>query len=137
MPKDVRKAAVAILRANASLIALGVGNQISSQYAPASFSGVWITMRKVSGKEDSAHDGNANLSFQRWQLDVSSSNKALVDSVILILINEFNAVTYTAFEGLPTETKITFFHESDDEAWEESPRMYMGSVDLNLQAETV
>ncbi len=133
MATDFRKSLVAILRANASLAAL-VGLQISSSYAPQDFTGVWISFQKVSGKEEGAHDGNQLLTERRFQFTVSSSDKTKVDAVSEILIKEFNAVSLTAFAATAQEQELTFFHEDDQESWEEAPRQYVATVDLRIQA---
>ncbi len=133
MATNFRKSLVAALRANANLVAK-VGNQISSSYAPSDFIGVWVSFQKVSGKEEAAHDGNQLLTDRRFQFTISSANKVSVDEVSEILITEFNGVSFTAFPSTPQEQELTFFHEDDQETWEEAPRQYTATVDLRIQA---
>lgn len=133
MAKNFRKSLVAALRANVDLAAK-VGTQISSSYAPKEFIGVWISFSKVSGKEESAHDGNSGPREHRYQLTISSSNKTSVDDTAEIIINQFNGVNVTTFPSTANEWELTFFHEDDQETWEESPRQYVATVDLRVQA---
>lgn len=133
MATNFRKSLVAALRANTDLIAK-VGSQISSSYAPKEYSGVWLTFSKVSGQEESAHDGNQSLTTRRYQFTVSGANKTTVNDTAEILITQFNGVKYTAFPSTAAEQDLVFFHEDDNETWEESPRNYVATVDLRIQA---
>lgn len=133
MAKNFRKSFVAALRANTDLAAK-VGTQISSSYAPKSFIGVWVTFSKVSGNEPSAHDGNSGPREHRYQLTIASAIKTAVDDVAEILISQFNGASYTAFPSTGNEQELTFFHEDDQETWEEAPRSYLATVDLRVQA---
>lgn len=126
---------MAILKANASLAAV-VGVQFSALMAPSEFTGVWVTVKKISHNEESAHDGHQGLTRQRWQFDIGSMTKELCDRVSDILCTEFNGANYSAFVGTTEEQEITFFQEDCSESWEESPRHYMASVDLMLISET-
>lgn len=132
MAKNFRKSLVAALRDNADLLEITNG-QISSSYAPKDFTGVWISFSKVSGREESAHDGNSGPREHRYQFTISSTNKTVIDDVVEILINQFNGVDVLTFPGTSDEMELTFFHEDDQETWEESVRNYVATVDLRIQ----
>jgi hypothetical protein len=123
------------LLANAALVAI-VGSRITSSFAPQNTPAgqTWIVISQISGQEDSAMDGNANLTRPRFQLTVGGADQEQVDAVRDILV-QFNGVTYdyVALDGTHT---LTFFHADDNDGWEEPSRLYKVMVDLYVWANT-
>jgi hypothetical protein len=70
------------LLANAALVAI-VGSRITSSFAPQNTpaGATWLVISQISGLEDSAMDGNSNLTRPRFQLTVGGADQEQVDAV--------------------------------------------------------
>jgi hypothetical protein len=131
---NIREGIKQILAANTRLIALGLP-AIWSQFAPAgtSIDGQWIVMTRISTDETGAHDGNGNLTTQRFQFTVGGTRKEIVDSIVDILIQDFNAVSFSYVENSVTY-ELSFYNAGSQDGWEDTSRVYSPSVDMLIMA---
>lgn len=121
------------LQADASLVTAGLPTTaIYSSYVPkaALVTAVWLAFERVSGGEESAHNGDQGLSHPRYQLTIGGMDKAAIDRVRDILVK------YNGKEVTVGSDTLTFFHADDAESSEQDTRVYTSTVDLFIWANT-
>lgn len=130
---NIGDAIVAAIKANADMVSQ-VGGNISSTYASfaALASGVWITFTSVSSINETAHDGDQDLTQARFQFNVGSPNKPLADLVSQLFINEFNGTEFIYTDAHENSYKLTFIHLGEHEQFSEPPRMYEHVIDFRI-----
>jgi hypothetical protein len=132
---NIREGIIQALKNNTDLYAL-VAERIYSAYAPSNTPGskTWIVITKISGGEEAAHDGDAQLTHPIFQFTVEGTNKTEVDEVCRLLIDGFNAHEYLYTENAE-QYELTLFHVDDrDHPWDSTERTSSASVDMEVWA---
>lgn len=136
MSWTIREAIKNCLLQNTELAALVPDSMIWSQFAPlgTTIEGTWIVMTKISSDETGAHDGNGNLTSQRYQFTVGGTNGELIDRVVNLLIQEFNAVNINFTDEEDQVHEISFYNAGSQDGWESDSRVYSPTVDMLIMA---
>lgn len=134
---NIRNAIRSAFLADAALVAL-VGQRIFTSFAPigrtTSVNDTWVVMTKLTGAEESAHDGNQQLSHPLFQFTIGGADKEKVDEVQRLL-STYNAREFT-YDDQGTPRVLTFFHRDDRDDWEPESRLHKATVDLEVWVNT-